>query len=102
MTDDGGTAGVRTFNAGLRAGKTTYYEGGHRVPCWIRWPGGKLGPPRDITAPTQNTDLLPTLCDLCGVAPPERNASDRRYAGLDLGPLLRGVQSSVPDRMLLV
>ena len=63
MTDNGGTAGVPTFNAGLRAGKTTYYDGGHRVPCWIRWPDGKLGEPRDISTPTQNTDLLPTLCE---------------------------------------
>jgi arylsulfatase A-like enzyme len=102
MTDNGGTAGVRTYNAGLRAGKTTYYEGGHRVPCWIRWPNGRLGPPRDITVPTQNTDLLPTLCDLCGVAPPGRNPSDARYAGLDLAPLLRGDRSSVPDRMFVV
>jgi len=38
MTDNGGTAGVNVFNAGLRAGKTTYYDGGHRVPCWVRWP----------------------------------------------------------------
>src|SRR6185503_14447845 len=27
MTDNGGTSGVATFNAGLRAGKTTYYDG---------------------------------------------------------------------------
>ena len=51
MTDNGGTSGVQTFNAGLRAGKTTYYDGGHRVPCWIRWPAGKLGPARDIDTP---------------------------------------------------
>ena len=75
MTDNGGTAGVATFNAGLRAGKTTYYDGGHRVPCWIRWPNGNLGDPRDIDTPTQNTDLFPTLCELCGVPPPKR---DRR------------------------
>ena len=67
MTDNGGTAGVATFNAGLRAGKTTYYDGGHRVPCWIRWPAGKLGEPRDVSLPAQNTDLLPTLCELCGL-----------------------------------
>ena len=73
MTDNGGTAGVGTFNAGLRAGKTTYYDGGHRVPCWIRWPNGKLGDPRDINVPTQNTDLLPTLCELCGVEPAPSN-----------------------------
>jgi arylsulfatase A-like enzyme len=102
MTDNGGTAGVRTFNAGLRAGKTTYYEGGHRVPCWIRWPNGKLGAPRDLTVPTQNTDLLPTLCDLCGVAPPERDARDALYSGVDLAPLLRGTEASLPDRMFVV
>src|SRR5262245_64446571 len=74
MTDNGGTAGVATHNAGLRAGKTTYYDGGHRVPCWIRWPMGDLGPARDIGVPTQNADLFPTLCDLCGVEPPKRAA----------------------------
>jgi arylsulfatase len=102
MTDNGGTAGVRTFNAGLRAGKTTYYEGGHRVPCWIRWPGGKLGEPRDITTPTQNTDLLPTLCELCGVAPPGREPRDDAYRGVSLAGLLRGTQPDLPDRTLVV
>jgi arylsulfatase A-like enzyme len=102
MTDNGGTAGVRTFNAGLRAGKTTYYEGGHRVPCWIRWPAGGLGAPRDVATPTQNTDLLPTLCDLCGVAPPERDASDAPYAGVDLAPLLRASGQPMPDRTFVV
>ncbi len=102
MTDNGGTAGVSTFNAGLRAGKTTYYEGGHRVPCWVRWPNGKLGSPRDITPPTQNIDLLPTLCELCGVAPPTRPASDALYTGVSLVPLLRGAAQPWPDRTLVV
>ena len=63
MTDNGGTAGVRTYNAGLRAGKTTYYDGGHRVPCFVRWPVGRLRPPADVDVPTQIQDLLPTLSD---------------------------------------
>lgn len=102
MTDNGGTAGVATFNAGLRAGKTTYYEGGHRVPCWVRWPGGKLGDPRDVTVPTQNTDLLPTLCELCGVAPPKWAAGDDLYRGVSLAGLLRGTAKDLPDRKLVV
>lgn len=102
MTDNGGTAGVATFNAGLRAGKTTYYDGGHRVPCWIRWPNGKLGEPRDIKTLTQNTDLLPTLCELCGVAPPRWAASDDLYRGVSLAGLLRGTQKDLPDRKLVV
>ncbi len=102
MTDNGGTAGVATFNAGLRAGKTTYYDGGHRVPCWVRWPAGGLGQPRDITVPTQNTDILPTLCEFCRVAPPELAAADARYAGTSLAGLLTGSVKELPERTMVV
>jgi arylsulfatase len=102
MTDNGGTSGVATFNAGLRAGKTTYYDGGHRVPCWIRWPAGKLGEPRDIDVPTQNTDLLPTLCQFCDVTAPKRSKEDEIYAGISLAELLRGTKKELPDRKLVV
>jgi arylsulfatase A-like enzyme len=102
MTDNGGTAGVATFNAGLRAGKTTYYDGGHRVPCWVRWPNGKLGEPRDIDVPTQNTDLLPTLCELCGVTSPKADAADDLYRGVSLAGLLRGTRQDLPDRQFVV
>ncbi len=105
-TDNGGTAGVPTFNAGLRGHKTEYYEGGHRVPCWVRWPAGKLGDPRDIDVPTQNADLLPTLLDLCGLPAPVRPGitadETRLYAGTSLVPLLRGDPAKFPDRTLVV
>ncbi len=101
MTDNGGTSGVATHNAGLRAGKTTYYDGGHRVPCWVRWPNGKLGEPRDIDAPAQNTDLFPTLCDLCAVPRPKWDAKDEPYRGTSLAPLLR-VPKEFPDRKFVV
>ena len=39
MTDNGGTAGVRTFNAGMRSQRGTPYDGGTRVPSVWRWPG---------------------------------------------------------------
>jgi arylsulfatase len=102
MTDNGGTAGVNTFNAGLRGRKTQNYEGGHRVPCWIRWPNGDLGRPRDVSTPTQNTDLFPTLCDLCGVPQPKREAKDAPYQGTSLAGLLRGTEKELPDRTLVV
>jgi arylsulfatase A-like enzyme len=102
MTDNGGTAGVSTFNAGLRAGKTTYYDGGHRVPCWIRWPAGRLGEPRDVDVPTQNIDLLPTLCELCGVAAPQWKQEDELYRGISLAGLLRGNEKKLPDRKFIV
>jgi arylsulfatase len=98
MTDNGGTAGVKTFNAGLRGGKTTFYEGGHRVPCWIRWPAGDLGPPRDIDVPAQVQDILPTLLDLCGVPKAKAGALD----GASLAALLRGAAEGLPERMCVV
>src|SRR5262249_60836409 len=67
MTDNGGTAGVPVYNAGMRGSKTQLYEGGHRVPCWGRWPAGKRRAPGDIPAVTQCQDLLRTLIDLCGL-----------------------------------
>lgn len=102
MTDNGGTAGVKLFNAGLRGHKTEYYEGGHRVPCWVRWPNGKLGEPRDVDVPTQNTDLFPTLCDLCGVPRPTRDVADVPYLGTSLAGLLKGTQKELPDRKFVV
>lgn len=102
MTDNGGTAGVNTFNAGLRGRKTTYYDGGHRVPCWVRCPNGKIGEPRDIDAPTQNTDLFPTLCELCEVPPPKGKAEDDLFRGTSLAGLLRGTQKELPDRKFVV
>jgi arylsulfatase len=98
MTDNGGTGGVKIHNAGLRAGKTTYYDGGHRVPCWVRWPAGKLGPARDVADPVQVQDLLPTLLELCGVP----KAADAKLDGVSLAGLLRGTQPSLPERKFVV
>lgn len=98
LTDNGGTAGVKTFNAGLRAGKTTFYDGGHRVPCWVRWPGGNLGQPRDIATPTQVQDVLPTLLELCGVEKP----ADAKLDGTSLASLLRDPAATLAERMFVV
>jgi len=98
MTDNGGTAGVNTFNAGMRGRKTQVYEGGHRVPFFLRWPGGKLGQPRDIATPAQMQDVLPTLIDLCRLKKP----AEARFDGRSLAGLLTGRQPALADRMLVV
>ncbi|MBI4657750.1 MAG: arylsulfatase [Verrucomicrobia bacterium] len=98
MTDNGGTAGVKLWNAGLRAGKTTFYDGGHRVPCWVRWPIGALGEPRDIATPAQVQDILPTLLDLCVVNTPPST----RFDGVSLAGLLRVTTGQLPDRKFVV
>jgi arylsulfatase A-like enzyme len=98
MTDNGGTAGVPIFNAGMRGKKIDLWEGGHRVPCFIRWPAGRLRSAGDIAELTEVQDILPTLVDLCGLRKPRQATFD----GLSLAKLLRGDQKHLPDRKLVV
>jgi arylsulfatase len=97
LTDNGGTGGVNAYNAGLRARKTQIYDGGHRVPCFIRWPGGGFRPAADVATPAQMQDVLPTLMELCGVKKP----ANATFDGASLAPLLRG-KSEIADRMMVV
>ncbi len=98
MTDNGGTGGVKLFNAGMRERKTSLYDGGHRVPCFIRWPRGKLRPPGDIDELATCQDLLPTLIELCGLKTP----AGTHFDGTSLAGPLRSSQSHLPDRMIVV
>ncbi|AUP81533.1 sulfatase [Flavivirga eckloniae] len=65
MSDNGGTAGVKLFNAGMRGHKGQVYDGGHRVPFFVHWPKGALSQNKDVKDLTSHIDVLPTLIDLC-------------------------------------
>ena len=78
MTDNGATVGKSVFNAGMRGGKGSEYDGGHRVPLFIRWPNGKLAHGNDITDLNAHIDVLPTLIELCGLTPPRQVELDGR------------------------
>jgi hypothetical protein len=101
MTDNGTAAGYAPrpngwggFNAGMKAIKASEYEGGHRVPFFIRWPGGGVGGGRDIDTLTAHIDVLPTLLEACGLPPAEG------VDGLSLLPLLKGDVEELPPRTL--
>ncbi len=98
LTDNGGTVGVPVFNAGMRGRKIELYEGGHRVPCALRWPSGKLRAAGEVPDLTQVQDLLPTLLDLCGIERP----AQAEFDGISLAPVLRDATSRLPDRTLFV
>lgn len=98
LTDNGGTVGVKLFNAGMRGGKATPYQGGTRVPSFWRWPGGFAGG-RDCRALTAHIDVLPTLAEIAGV--PLTGELARQVEGRSLLPLLKGPQTSWPDRYLV-
>lgn len=89
------------FNAGLREKKGTVYEGGIRVPCFIRWPN-QIPAGKTMKVTTAPFDLLPTLCAVAGVEPPR----DRILDGLNLLPTLQKPQdeTSAPlqDRRVIM
>ena len=97
-TDNGSLLGPQYFNAGMRGKKTEIWEGGHRVPCFIRWPKGGLGKPRDVGGLTQVQDVLPTLLDLCQIKPSKKTAFD----GMSLAPILKGKTRVSEDRILVI
>lgn len=97
LSDNGGYALTGLHNAGMRDGKSRLAEGGHRVPCFVRWPAGGLQGGRGVAGLTQVQDLLPTLLELCAVPA----AKDAVFDGASLALPLRGA-APVPDRTLVV
>lgn len=95
LTDNGGTAGVKLYNAGMRGGKTSVHEGGSRVPLFIRWPAAGWAP-HVVPHITSHIDVFPTLLDLCGVTRPEGPPID----GLSLRPLLEKENAAWKQRTL--
>jgi arylsulfatase A-like enzyme len=79
MRDWGGSAG------GLRGGKTSTFEGGHRVPALARWPG-RIPGGREARDPANMMDWLPTLVELAGARLPD----DRTIDGRSLVGVLQG------------
>ena len=100
LTDNGSANGTQVFNAGMRGGKGSVYEGGHRVPCFIHWPSGGIDKGIDIARLTAHTDLLPTLIDLCKLNTPERGHLE--FDGRSLVPLLENIDGDWNDRLILM
>ena len=75
------------FNSagGLRGRKGSFYEGGFREPCLVRW-RGKIAPGSVCDRVTGFEDWLPTLLDLIG----ERERIPTGIDGLSFAPTLRG------------
>ncbi|MBE3095782.1 MAG: sulfatase-like hydrolase/transferase [Planctomycetes bacterium] len=63
-------------SGGLRGMKWSLYEGGIRMPFIVRWPGRIPAGKVDERTVVGAVDLLPTVCSLAGVNPPEAAALD--------------------------
>lgn len=103
MTDNGSTFGehkskeITPFNAGMRGKKNSEYDGGHRVPFFIRWPNGNIEAGKDISNITAHIDVLPTLMDLCAI----NNNKNIVFDGKSLMPLLENKNTSWSERILI-
>jgi len=97
MNDNGGTAGCRVWNAGMRGTKGTASNGGTRGMSLWRWPGRlRPGPVEPLTA---HLDLFPTFAELAGAKIPEATAA--RLEGFSLVPLLENPKAPWHDDRML-
>lgn len=92
---DNGGYGPATDMKPLKGYKGTYYEGGIRVPFFVKWPGVVEAGTRSAE-PIIGVDIYPTLCDIAGAAMPNDQPAD----GVSLLPLLNGTKSSFGIRPL--
>ncbi|MFM7242328.1 MAG: arylsulfatase [Opitutia bacterium] len=99
MNDNGGTAGTKVFNAGMRAQKGTAYMGGIRAISFWRLPGRFQ--PTDVKALAAHIDFAPTILELTGT--PASETMKAQIEGRSLMPLLTaklGQNIAWPDRTL--
>ncbi len=103
MTDNGSSMGdkkienIIAFNAGMRGKKNSEYDGGHRVPFFIKYPNGKLEAGKDITNISAHIDVLPTLIALCGL----KLNKPINFDGKSLMPLINGSEENWSERLLI-
>jgi len=85
--DNGGAwyAGLPNINRPYRGWKGTFFEGGIRVPFFIRWPA-RIEPGQRLAMPTMHVDVLPTLAAAAGVRLP----TGRPIDGINLLPFVGG------------
>ncbi|MFK7899080.1 MAG: sulfatase [Myxococcota bacterium] len=86
-SDNGGAGyiGLPEVNSPFRGWKITMFEGGLRVPLFVKWPG-RIEPGLQIENPVAHIDIMPTLAAAAGAAEPKNVILD----GVNLLPLATG------------
>ena len=92
---DNGGYGPATDMHPLKGYKGTYYEGGIRVPFFVKWPG-VVEPGTESEIPIIGVDVYPTLMEMTGTSYPSNQPLD----GVSLVPLLKGEPINLSERPL--
>jgi arylsulfatase A-like enzyme len=98
LSDHGHSCEERAFGGGGYAGpyrgaKTSFFEGGIRVPAIMRWPA-VLPEQIVLDAPAYSMDLLPTIAELCGI-----ETLPEGIEGVSLKPAIEGKPVNGHDMM---
>lgn len=94
FTSDNGGAhyiGVPDLNKPFRGWKATFYEGGIRVPFFMKWPKN-LPTGARYTQPISHLDIFSTALAAANAAPPKGKVLD----GVNLLPFARGENTQSP------
>ncbi len=97
FTSDNGPEGAgdkgpgRGLAGNLRGRKRSMYEGGHRVPGIVRWPG-RIEPGSETDLPIIGSDFFPTALAAAGIKLPENT-----YDGVNLVPAIEGSPIKRPN-----
>lgn len=83
-------------SGGLREGKGTAWDGGTRVPCFVRWPG-KVKAGSICSGLLTNMDILPTIAAAANAGLPKE-----KIDGLNFLPLLTGKTNQSPRELFYV
>ncbi len=97
-SDNGGPGyiGLPGVNAPYRGWKLTNFEGGLRVPLFVKWPA-RIAPGTTVETPVAHIDLMPTMAAAAQADMPQGVAID----GLDILPLATGEGAGAWDRETL-
>jgi arylsulfatase A-like enzyme len=93
MTDNGPQQ--QRYVSGMRGRKGTVYQGGIRVPFFVRWPA-RIQPGATVDRIAAHIDVLPTLLQASGLDAPK----NVRFDGRSLMPLIEKRDANWPDRVL--
>ncbi|TXG39048.1 sulfatase-like hydrolase/transferase [Seonamhaeicola maritimus] len=84
----------------LRGKKGSYYDGGTRVPCFVRWKNGNLGGDgkgRDFTPLTAHIDWLPSFMDFLGLNDIPNRPEKLKIHGQSFKPFLDTDSKNDPE-----
>jgi arylsulfatase A-like enzyme len=98
FTSDNGGAnyiGLPQINKPFRGWKATFFEGGIRVPLFIRWPA-KIKAGTTFSGAAGHVDIFATAAAAAGATPP----ADRKLDGVNLVPYITGETQGAPHQSI--